>query len=124
MSFRKRVATACLLAAVAVFSGRAFADEPASSETGASETDHYKGRLRIGFNVNGGWGFGDGFAGPTAGATFRIGWQFNGPLGLYYQGSPYVWLGARSSDSSADVGAIAGVQNGVLLSWTPIDLLE
>jgi hypothetical protein len=35
-----------------------------------------------------------------------------------------VWLGARSSDASSDVSAIAGVQNGLLLSVTPIDLLE
>jgi len=96
-----------------------------ASGAAAADDDHEEGRLRIGFNINGGVGTGANISGPTIGATFRIGWQFNRLMAVYGNLSPYVWIGSSDNVANgASLGAIAGFQTTPMFSLTPIDLLE
>lgn len=94
----------------------------------AADDEHEDGRLRIGFNINGGLGTGGNLSGPVFGGTFRVGWQINRLMGAYANITPFVWVGSSSTTglggATADIGAIAGVQTAPMFSLTPIDLLE
>lgn len=104
------------------------APPPAAPAQGAApaqrdEEEDPGGRLRIGFNINGGLGTTTGLSGPVIGGTFRVGYQINRLLGIYGNFTPYVWV-ASSSLAGVSVSAAAGVQNSPMISVTPIDLLE
>lgn len=104
--------------------------EPAPAAAGANkpepksepeEADDF--RLRIGFNINGG-----AIVSPSTvgggGFAFRIGVQPNSLLGVYYQASPMVFAGLSVGSTSAGASAVGLFQNSVLVSLTPIDLIE
>jgi len=91
----------------------------------AHDDEHEEGRLRIGFNINGGVGTGGNLSGPLFGGTFRVGWQINRLMGAYANISPFAWVGSSDLTApGASIGAIAGVQTTPMFSLTPIDLLE
>jgi len=83
------------------------------------------GRLRFGFDLFAGAGFGGDAAGPVYGARIRFGWQVDRLAGVYLQGAVALW-------DSQPVNAPAGVTTpGVfafqltpLFSFTPSDLFE
>ena len=83
-----------------------------------------EGRLRVGFNLNGGVGSGSNRSGLTLGATFRLGWQVNRLIGAYGQVSPIVWFGVASDKTATSFSAIGGFQFTPLFSLTPADLIE
>lgn len=86
-----------------------------------------EGRLRIGFNVNGGLGFGGNFGGPAAGATFRVGWQLSHLMAIYGQASVIAWVASSSetlNGKSLDAALLGGYQFTPLFSLNPIDLVE
>jgi hypothetical protein len=60
----------------------------AGPEQGRTDDDHYEGRLRIGFNINLGYGTTSGLSGPMFGGTFRVGWQLDALMGIYANISP------------------------------------
>jgi len=80
------------------------------------------GRLRIGFNVNGGIGTGQNVSGPTVGSTFRAGWQFDRLSAFYGQITPLVWLPSRASGTSTSFAA--SCQFTPMYSMTRFDVLE
>lgn len=96
----------------------------APATTTEHKDDEYEGRLRIGFNINGGYGTAGNLSGPTFGGTFRVGWQIDALMGAYYQISPMVWAGSVSGASNLSISAIAGVQNSFMFSLTPADIIE
>jgi len=83
-----------------------------------------EGRVRVGFNVNGGIGAGDQLYGGTIGATFRIGYQIDHLMAVYGQISPFVFFGGYKDSSQVKVSAIGGFQFTPMFSLTPVDLLE
>jgi hypothetical protein len=100
----------------------------APPEQGGGDDDKYEGRLRIGFNINGGYGTSSGISGPMFGGTFRVGWQIDSLMAIYANLSPFVWAGSSSVTapgiSAASIGAIAGVQTSPMFSLTPADIVE
>lgn len=105
--------------------------QPAEGRPGAAKPDgepkEESGRLRIGFNFNGGVGTGGELSGPTVGGTFRVGYQIDRLMGVYGQFSPLAWIAssdAKVSGKSLDISAIGGYQITPMFSLTPVDLLE
>ena len=85
------------------------------------------GRLRLGFNVNGGLGSGNDLTGPFLGVTIRAGWQLNHLMGIYGQGSAFGWIAASPKTvqgQTLDIGVIGGQQLTPMFSLTPLDLIE
>lgn len=58
-------------------------------------------RLRGGFSINGGTGFGDGLSGGVVSLGVRLGVQFNHYFGVYYQNTPMVTLLAANNGIAA-----------------------
>ena len=86
-----------------------------------------EGRLRIGFNVNGGWGTGNDFKGPVLGATFRAGYQLNYLMAVYGQITAFAWIASTDktvNGKAFDLSAVGGYQFTPMFSLTPVDLLE
>jgi hypothetical protein len=103
------------------------APAPRPYREGEEQEPNDEGRLRIGFNVNGGLGSGGKFKGPAIGATFRVGWQLDHLMAIYGQASVVLWV-ASSSDTlngkAFDVSGIGGFQLTPMFSLTPADLFE
>lgn len=103
--------------------GRLFALFVVALFTSASHADELSGaeavRVRGGFSLNGGGGFGVASGGTVSGAV-RIGAQFNRWFSTYYQASPLVFLAANDS------GLVAGFlfANSVLANVTLGDVFE
>jgi hypothetical protein len=98
---------------------------PAGAAPAAAEEGEEQGRFRFGFTINGGAGSGGDLSGPNVGVTFRFGWQINRLFGAYYQPTAFVWVGSSDKcTGSCSIGAIAGVDNSILGSISPVDLLE
>jgi len=79
-------------------------------------------RLRIGFNVGGGYAIVDGGGGPAVGVGFRIGAQLNRLMGVYYQTGANVLVATGPGNTSA--AAAAFIPNSAMFSLTPVDLFE
>lgn len=96
-----------------------------SDETSEEEKD--EGRIRVGFNVNGGVGSSDELGGGTIGVSVRLGYQINSLIAVYGQVSPYVWFGATDktyAGQKLEFSAIGGFQFTPMLSLTPLNFLE
>ena len=93
-----------------------------AEEAAAQAPDH--GRLRVGFNVNGGVGIGDGTAGPLYGATFRLGWQINRKMAAFAQGAMFGWFTPERRSGGTTASNALGVQGAALFAYLPSDAFE
>ena len=83
-------------------------------------------RLRIGFDVVGGWGVGGGTSGSVVGGSVHGGLQIDRRLAIYLQGTIFYWASAEKKSASGrgvSEGAL-GAQLTPLFSFTPIDAIE
>ncbi|MDB4940734.1 MAG: hypothetical protein JWP97_268 [Labilithrix sp.] len=86
-----------------------------------------EGRLRIGFNLNGGRGSGHDTSGPALSGTFRIGYQFDHLMALYANLTALAWIGSTDrtfAGKSVDLSAIGAYQLSPIFSLTPTNWLE
>jgi hypothetical protein len=103
------------------------APAPGRYREGEEQEPGDEGRLRIGFNVDGGLGTGGNFKGPAIGATFRIGWQLDKLMAIYGQVGVVLWVATSSetlAGKSFDASAIGGYRFTPMFSLTPVDLFE
>jgi hypothetical protein len=103
------------------------APAPAPYRGGEETEPKDEGRLRIGFNVNGGAGSGGNLSGPFFGGTFRVGWQLDHLMAIYGQASAFGWFGTTDktlAGQSLDISAIGGYQFTPMFSLTPANIIE
>ncbi len=86
----------------------------------ANDEEHEDLRLRIGFNLGGGYAFVGSAGGPAVGVGFRVGVQVNRLIGAYYQTGANVLI---VSDSGSTTAA-SFIPNSAMLSLTPVDMFE
>ncbi|CAN5920254.1 hypothetical protein BH11MYX4_BH11MYX4_52050 [soil metagenome] len=102
------------------------APAPAPYREGEEPEQGDEGRIRVGFNLNGGIGTGSKLSGGTIGATVRLGYQIDHLIAVYGQFSPFVFFGGYSSgvEKELKLSAIGGFQLTPIFSLYPVDILE
>ena len=85
-----------------------------------------RSRLRVGFNVNGGFGSGGGASGAVYGAAFQIGWQFDHLIAVYGRASAFSWSSSTklSADRAVSATGALGFQLSPLFSLTRASTFE
>lgn len=91
----------------------------------ARATEEVDGGVRIGFDLHGGVGAGEGVSGPVFGMKLRLGWQFDHRVAACLQGAIFWWDSSetRSGGGATSRGAF-GFQLAPIFSFTPSDLFE
>lgn len=100
---------------------------PAPYREGGDQEPKDEGRVRGGFNFNGGIGTGNNSKGFAGGLSGRLGWQLNHLMAIYGQISLVGWVGAtdkKGLGQDVEFSAITGWQLTPMFSLTPVDLLE
>lgn len=86
----------------------------------ANDEEHEDLRLRIGFNLGGGYAFVGSAGGPAIGLGFRVGVQVNRLIGAYYQTGANVLVVSGGGNTAA----ASFIPNSAMLSLTPVDMFE
>jgi len=82
------------------------------------------GRVRIGFDVDGGVGADAGASGLLFGAKLRLGWQFDRRAAACLQGSVVWWDRSETRGNGVTASGAVGAQLTPLFSFTPSDMFE